>query len=399
MKSLRYLLVLGTLITASAFGAEILAPYLGPLEYKGQMGFSYTEGINPITYITIEIDSTVAEKLIILDAPTGWTYTLTGNVLELEGGTLSPGNNMAIPVSLGGYIAPNEYEVTSTGYTSGGETVQASGTLVVSLMVMLYALDLASAMRFQLVMATLGIGFIELILSRMLQRKPKEVESVADKLQPYNFGVVKGPKLITEQDQDLKRLIQSQEVYFADNISYTDHSDLSGIRRGDLKRVQEDVVPAPGGSTPDGKDAPLTEEMLEKQASELESKQGSILDTVEKPDLKIDQGAGITSDGDLIHISDDTGITFEKSSPPQTGNIQNKTKEGMSFSEISGLEVERLDVEYRNGDTPDHPKKLSGLSKHTNIELKRSDLDRGGQSQPECKGILRRIVDFFRSFF
>jgi len=359
MKSLRYLLVLGTLITASAFGAEILAPYLGPLEYKGQMGFSYTEGINPITYITIEIDSTVAEKLIILDAPTGWTYTLTGNILELEGGTLSPG----------------------------------------SLMVMLYALDLASAMRFQLVMATLGIGFIELILSRMLQRKPKEVESVADKLQPYNFGVVKGPKLTTEQDQDLKRLIQSQEVYFADNISYTDHSDLSGIRRGDLKRVQEDVVPARAGSIPDGKDSPLTEEILEKQASKLESKQGSILDTVEKPDLKIDQGAGITSDGDLIHISDDTGITFEKSSPPQTGNIQNKTKEGMSFSEISGLEVERLDVEYRNGDTPDHPKKLSGLSKHTNIELKRSDLDRGGQSQPEGKGILRRIVDFFRSFF
>lgn len=399
MSSLRYLLVLGTLLTASAFGAEIIAPYLGPLEYKGQMGFSYTEGINPITYITIEIDSTVAEKLIILDAPTGWTYTLTGNILELEGGTLDPGNSVAIPVSFGGYIAPNEYAVTSTGYTSGGETVQASGSLIVSLMVMLNALDTASAMRYQLVMATLGIGFIELILSRMLQRKPIEVESVADKLQPYNFGGGKDLKPTTEQDQDLKRLIQSQEVYFADNISYTDHSDLSGIRRGDLKRVQEDVVPARGESIPDGKDAPLTEEMLENQAAELDSKQGSILDTVEKPDLKIDQGVGITSDGDLVHISDDTGITFEKTSPPKKDTIPDITKEGKSFSETSGLEIEQQGVEYRTGDTPDHPKKLSGLSKHTNIELKRSDLDMGDRSQSEGKGFLRRIADFFRGFF
>ena len=139
--------------------------------------------------------------------------------------------------------------------------------------------------------------------------------------------------------------------------------------------------------------------MLKNLATELDSKQGSILDTVEKPDLKIDQGVGITSDGDHIHISDDTGITFDKTSPPKKDTIPDITKEGKSFSETSGLEIEQQDVEYRTGDTPDHPKKLSGLSKHTNVELKRSDLDMGDRSQSEGKGILRRIADFFRGFF
>ena len=64
-----------------------------------------------------------------------------------------------------------------------------------------------------------------------------------------------------------------------------------------------------------------------------------------------------------------------------------------------GLEIEQQDIEYRTGDTPDHPKKLSGLSKHTNVELKRSDLDMVDHSQSEGKGILSRIVDFFRGLF
>lgn len=238
MSSLKYLLVLGTLLTASAFTADILAPYIGPLEYKGSMGYTYVEGTNPITRITI--DSTVAEKLIVLNPPAGWTYTLTDNILELEGGSLNPGESVTLPVSLGGYIPPDDYPVTSTGYTSGGEAVQASGSLVVSTMVILYALDTVSAMRNQLAMATLGLGLIELIISRMLQKKP-EVESVVDMLQPYQFG---GPPQDDANRRDLRNLIQNQEPYFADNTRYT---PMDGTF-GPLKRT--DTIPSPSEGQP-----------------------------------------------------------------------------------------------------------------------------------------------------
>ena len=101
----------------------------------------------------------------------------------------------------------------------------------------------------------------------------------------------------------------------------------------------------------------------------------------------------------IILLWKDTKIKIGQTSPPDTGSIPDNKKEGKSFSEISGLEIEQQDIEYRTGNTPVHPKKQPGLSKHPNIELKRSDLDIGDQTQSESKGIIRSIVDFFRNLF
>jgi hypothetical protein len=74
----------------------------------------------------------------------------------------------------------------------------------------------------------------------------------------------------------------------------------------------------------------------------------------------VEPGAGVTSDGDLIHLDDN-----KPPSPPST-----------SFSEGSGLEVEPQPIEYRDGmsDSSSSPK-MSGIPKHADIHLKRGILD------------------------
>jgi len=506
MSALKYLAALGLLLTAVGFVAEPLGEYVGPVEYQGYLGFGYPEGENPINNIVFTVDSAIASNLIILDVPSPWSHSYSGGALTLSGGSLSPGGNVLVKVSLNKYFEDGDYVVNSVGTTTAGESSQASGPLQVGELNLLNIIGLAADNKYMSTGVAVSFGFIELMLmgrkkdektttvngdgsktvsddldikipNRVLRKDvhivkiddldPELLKKVTEEDKSSNIGSVVpelAPNVDTDflkkkaeeerkrkleeerkknlhvvtypfSDEDIKRIDETlskkgekvaetpdeiakkigdsfmdgvdkstdstktdTDLPPKDNNDYDD-SDLPGLNDPEVTGETKTDPPTVEYDDSDlpGLDTPLTDETLKKEASELEKK-GSILDSVEKPDLKIDQGVGITSDGDLITLSDDAGKSFDGVRPPDTPKTPAPTKDGASFSEEAGLELEKQDIEYRDGDTDTHSRKITGLQKNSNIVMKRSDFD-STSAQPEEKGFIRKIVDYFKSFF
>ncbi len=170
MVNLRSYIALGLILTGAAYSADFFSPFIGPTEYRGQLGFTYVEGENPITGITFEVDPRIAGSLLILEEPAGWSHTFTGGTVELTGGSLSPGESLVVPVSLMRYVEPDEYSISSTGVTSGGETVEVVGSLVVTLMVILRTLTAISNVKVTASLGTVALIFVDILLKRFRGR-------------------------------------------------------------------------------------------------------------------------------------------------------------------------------------------------------------------------------------
>jgi len=178
MVNLRSYIAIGLILTGAAYSADFFSPFIGPTEFQGQMGFDYVEGEDPITGITFQVDERIAGSILILEIPDGWSYTYDGGALELTGSSLSPGESLVVPVSMVRYVEPDEYLISSTGVTSGGETVQASGSLMVTMMVILRTLTAISKVKTTASLGTVGLVFVDIILKRFRGRvdsgKPSE---------------------------------------------------------------------------------------------------------------------------------------------------------------------------------------------------------------------------------
>ncbi len=69
MSALKPLIVIGILLIAGGFAADIIGQYIGPLEYTGYIVFEYPEGENPIVNIVFTVDTRIAGNLIIINVP------------------------------------------------------------------------------------------------------------------------------------------------------------------------------------------------------------------------------------------------------------------------------------------------------------------------------------------
>ena len=173
-------MVLGILLTASAFASDILGDYLGPFDYKGYLVFDYPEGENPINNIVFTVDSTLADNLIIVSVPSSWSYGYASPVLTLSGGSLGPGGSVSVTVSLNKYFDESEYAVSSVGTTTAGEVSQASGPLLVGDLVLLNVIGMAYTNRYALTGATVAIGFLEVFLSTRKRKDGVDDVDVTD---------------------------------------------------------------------------------------------------------------------------------------------------------------------------------------------------------------------------
>lgn len=183
-------MVIGILLTATGFAADVLGEYIGPIEFKGYLVFEYPEGENPITNIVFTAPPSLADSLIIVDVPSPWSHSYGGGTLTLSGGSLGPGGTVSVTVSLNKYHEEGEYTVTSVGTTSNGEVSQASGPFIVSNLILLNLLGLASAFRFPLAAVVVGLTFVELLLNRrsgppsvatVTSTKPVDCQELVDK--------------------------------------------------------------------------------------------------------------------------------------------------------------------------------------------------------------------------
>jgi hypothetical protein len=336
MANLRSYIAFGLILTGAAYSADFFSPFIGPTEYRGQLGFTYVEGENPITGITFDVDPKIAGSLLILEIPTGWSHTFSGDTVELSGGSLSPGESLAVPVSLSSYVKPDEYSISSTGVTSGGETVHAEGSLVVTLMVILRTLTAISKVKGIASLGTVGLVFVDILLKRFRGR-----------------------------------------------------ADLAKPSRGDLSP-----------------DSVLTDEQLDSLRGELEKT--PVKPSTGEEGVKVDGGMGVTSDGHLIAVDENHVAPI-----PDTGEkAPVEALKGESFSDAAGLEVETLEIDYREGSESSHSIKMPGIPKYGNITMKRGVLDETdvnpkaeadpapkGEAEPEEKGFLDRITNFFSNLF
>ena len=170
MNTTRTLVLIGILLTAAGFTSNSLGEHLGPIDYKGYLVFDYPEGDNPINNIIFTLDSTIADKLIIVNVPYPWSYSYASPVLTLSDGSVSQGESVRVTVSLNTYFEEGEYPISSVGTTTAGETSQASGHLLVGDMYVLKFLGMLHQNRFPLAGIVACLGFFDLFLiSRVIQ--------------------------------------------------------------------------------------------------------------------------------------------------------------------------------------------------------------------------------------
>ena len=144
MASLRLPLVFLAIISVIALFTGIISPFIGPLEYTGQLTFSYIEGDTPIVKVVFQFNEEIGDRLIVVNAPSPWSWTKGGNSLSMTSGGLAPGDSLVVAVSFNRYVPPGERPFTAVGTTSGGESSTALGTLVVTEMLLLRILYILS---------------------------------------------------------------------------------------------------------------------------------------------------------------------------------------------------------------------------------------------------------------
>ena len=246
MVNLRSYIALGLILTGAAYSADFFSPFIGPTEYRGQLGFTYVEGENPITSITFEVDATIAGSLIILEVPADWSHTFSGGIVELSGGSLSPGENLVVPVSLASYVEPDEYPISSTGVTSGGETVQKVGSLVVTMMVILRTLGTISSVKTTASLGTIGLVFVDILLKRFRKSVDSGKPSGGD-LSPDSVLTMEQLDALSEglDKSPVKVLIEEGGVKIDQGVGITSEGHLISV---DDKHVV--TSPASGGKVP-----------------------------------------------------------------------------------------------------------------------------------------------------
>ena len=181
MASLRLPLVFIALLSAVALFANIISPLIGPLEYTGHLTYSYTEGDTPIVKVVFQFNEEIGERLIVVKAPSPWSWTQGGNILSMTGGSLAPGDSLVVAVSFNRYVPPGDRPFTSLGTTSGGESSTAVGTLVVTEMLLLKILYILSLNWLYLFGGTGVLFLAEIILvRRRLEFESSDVDAEID---------------------------------------------------------------------------------------------------------------------------------------------------------------------------------------------------------------------------
>ena len=206
MDSLRTLLIIGTLITASAFGAKVLSQTLAPFDFKGKLIYTYRSGQHPINLITYELDHNIAENLVILKTPDGWNHYVDNNVLTLNGGELYSGEEITVIISLNKYVEPKNYPMVINGTTSNGGTVQSTGILVVNFMMTLFSLNVLYSLRFLISFTMIGIGLFERYQDSILILVQEHVVKKS-RLDPYL-------NIRTATDQEIEQIALAFEQLF-----------------------------------------------------------------------------------------------------------------------------------------------------------------------------------------
>ena len=166
MASLRYPLLVLTLLSLIAISAGSISPSIGPLEYTGHLSYDYIEGEDAIIRIVFQFNEEIGQRLVVVNAPSPWSWSLGADTLSMTGGSLAPGSTLVIPVSFNRYVPPGDRPFTAVGTTSSGESNTALGVLAVTEMLLLHVLHIISVNQLYLIGLTGILLFTVVFLER-----------------------------------------------------------------------------------------------------------------------------------------------------------------------------------------------------------------------------------------
>ena len=179
MFSLRFPLVILALLSAIALLATLIAVFIAPFEYTGNLNFTYNEGTDSIIKIDFQFDQGIAESLVVVKVPSPWSGVQSGNTISMSGGNLAPEDALTVSVSFNRYVLPGKRPFTGIGTTSGGESIRSTGVLAVTEMIILKIIFILNQNQLYLIGGTFALFIVE-ILRRWKQKR--EVKAPKPKL-------------------------------------------------------------------------------------------------------------------------------------------------------------------------------------------------------------------------
>ncbi len=175
MKSSTIIIIILFFLAAFTLASKEISSFVGMFEANGDFTYSFLEGDSPITHVSFYIDPKLVENIVVRDIPPGWSYTLEGATLTLDGGSIQPGSTIRVGYYLERYMEPREIPISATGLTADGDAVSALGTVVVTETIILKIIYIFIIYKIPILIGimTLGTGiFIREKLKPTLKTTP-----------------------------------------------------------------------------------------------------------------------------------------------------------------------------------------------------------------------------------
>ncbi len=262
---MKYPLPLLILLSMLALSADIIAVYVGPIDYMGELMFTYGAGEAPIVRVTYLFDEEIGDSLVVTELPEAWSHTLGPRELVLSGGQLLPGQMLVTRISFRRYVMPGSRPFMATGLTIEGEVIAATGTLIVTEMIILRIVYLLSAYKVPILMGTAVLTLLQFYLVLSRPRRAQEVlsrsetnvglsrpSSISDDPVPKPEGGypeipedAPPPIVIGEEMEEDSQPGRRYVLYVVSDLHMGSHVKYrveKWLRRGDGKRLSEDLI-------------------------------------------------------------------------------------------------------------------------------------------------------------
>jgi hypothetical protein len=99
LKLLHALMIAMLLLGATGLLSDDIGKIIGPIEYNGYLGYSFSGLDTTVITVTWNFVEEIGSSRIIVNVPTGWSYSVSPSSVTLTGGSLAPGEDLQVKVS------------------------------------------------------------------------------------------------------------------------------------------------------------------------------------------------------------------------------------------------------------------------------------------------------------
>lgn len=173
------LIVLFVILLLLFFFAAQIVELVSEWSGYGSFTYSYPQGHEAIVEINYDLPQKLADSMAVKETE-GWNVSLNGKILSLTGGTLNPGEAVAVTYKLKSYIPGGANTITVTGVTETGSELTSQSVLHIPDIYLLYIAELLFLNPLWLLI----LAIIVLVIIILLFIKGEKKEEVVVRIEP-----------------------------------------------------------------------------------------------------------------------------------------------------------------------------------------------------------------------